>query len=461
MGLINKIFEPVKSFVKKRKNEICLFTTLSLLSLITSCSDTSDGDKKKTTPVNHAPVIEAQADGVINENSEFVRNINIYDADGDETTPYLVDSPVGATLEYNTTAEKWQVKFTPDDSQSNQNHNFTVGADDGQLPAEDESFNVYAVNTTTAKGNVGAFPDGTPLENMKLTMYNATNGTFIAYTGAGGNWQIANLPDGDYDTTIEDDNAVPVYDKYNPQIFQSMKSKEVGGEIVKNARLSKKGIHDFLNDTERYNGDLRKWNVKPKLRIFTKDEYDGNIADGSRMTGLTARITDSDKLSGFFQDTYNLTSGDIEVIESTRAEYFNGYTQEEIDVLEEGYITIRFDDYTIAQGDGGNICYFNADKSIQKAYIYLNTSDIGNPTANADLQELTESVIGSGETNDPSHSDSILYDDGVPGGAETYSQADWETSQRHYNQEYQRQLRNTSDAPVWPDYDPTGSIWNK
>ena len=133
MGLINKIFEPVKSISRKT------VLACSLIPFILAgCGDSGTSDKKDKEPVNNKPNLEAQADGVINENSQFCRDVNGYDLDGDILTYYLIDSPTGTNIDPDT----GEITWTPDDSQSNQWHNFIVGTSDGKL-SDEKSFNVY------------------------------------------------------------------------------------------------------------------------------------------------------------------------------------------------------------------------------------------------------------------------------------------------------------------------------
>ena len=361
MSLVKKLFSPIKNSLKKPVQSLGLATALFLSPFIAGCGD-SGKDDSKTTPVNHAPVIEAQADDNILENSNFYRDIDASDQDNDTLTYYLIDSPDGATIN----SETGEINWVPNDSQSNLSHNFTVGVSDGELSNE-TSFSVYVTNVETASGNIKAYVTETPLVGIRVEFSDWDNPSLPVYTtwtDANGDWQLVDVPDGEYDVMIKDDNIGSEnegirYETYCPRPFQISKQKALEGRLTRNCRLFKKSDRQFINDVGRLNGDMRKWFQKPKFRIYLRESTTGNPVDPAIVQGVKDVIIN--ELSQFCQGSFTFTSEDIEEVDSV-------YAGEQ-----DGYVTIYWNNSTI---QGNNLSHFNGKEIIRSNSCFNTRSKV-------------------------------------------------------------------------------------
>ena len=410
MSLVKKLFSPIKNSLKKPVQSLGLATALFLSPFIAGCGD-SGKDDSKTTPVNHAPVIEAQDNGNVLENSNFYRDIDASDQDNDTLTYYLIDSPDGATIN----SETGEINWVPNDSQSNLSHNFTVGVSDGELSNE-TSFSVYVTNVETASGNIKAYVTETPLVGIRVEFSdwdNPSSPVYTTWTDANGDWQLVDVPDGEYDVRINDDNTGSEnegirYESYRPRPFLISKQKALEGKLTRNCRLFKKSDRQFINDVGRLNGDMRKWFQKPKFRIYLRESTTGNPVDPAIVQGVKDVIIN--ELSQFCQGSFTFTAADIEEVDSV-------YAGEQ-----DGYVTIHWDN-SIGSG-GDNLSYFNG-----KEIIRSNSRFYPLEGKNVWLQELSENMIGSGETNDTNYIDSVFY---ATSSNTSYSQEDLIIARSHY-----------------------------
>ena len=444
MSLVNQLLKPVKA-VKKPIQNLTLATALFLSPFITGCGD-SGSDSNNSTPVNHNPVIEAQANDNVLENSNFYRDVDASDADNDTLTYYLIDSPTGATIDSAT----GEINWTPNDSQSNASHNFTVGVGDGQGGTNEKSFSVYVTNVETANGNIKSYYTDINLQGIRVEFSDWSDSNvpvYTTWTDANGNWQLQDLPDHEYDVMIKDDNTGSEnsgirYETYCPRPFLVSKQKALEGKLTKNCRLFKQSDRQFINDVGRLNGDMRKWLQKPKFRIYLREYLSGNPVDSADITGVKDVIKTN--LSQFCQGSFTFTDADIEEVDST-------YAGEQ-----DGYITVYWNDST---SQGHNISYFNG-KEIIRSNSCFNTS-VGK---NVWLQELSENMIGTGETADTTYINSAFY---ATSSNTSYSQEDLIIGQSHYytfnGEDLSRPAGNEdsffSDAHDW-DRGVTGN-WNE
>ncbi len=454
MGLLNRLYETGR----KTKLALGLAGALALSPLISGCG--SDSGDDSTPKPNEAPVFKTiDFPTTSMENQEYTGIVEVEDAEGDEIT-LTVEGPTGHYVNQIGTNE-YEVKWTPEDFQSDDTHYFQLEISDGYDHNGDEVVNkddanieptnlIYVTNVETALGNIKAFLDDSNLENIRV-QFDSTDRTFTTWTNSNGNWQVEDMPDGTYDTMIKDDNTTPVYDTYIPGSFIVNKTKADESKLEKNCKLLKIEHREFLNDCMRYNGELRRWKNKPLFNIYTIDEYSGTQVDSAKIDEIKDVIIND--MSTFCQDTYDFTESDIELI-----------NEEQPGEYEIGYITIGFDDGTSASGL--NSSQFDSEDYITASSTSFHTT----AERTAQLQELTENLIGSGETNDPAYLDSILYDMFEPSDPEPtatqFSDNDLAISKAVYNQEFQRAHENAClGGEDWNDYDPGWDnnpvIWNE
>ncbi|RLG12323.1 hypothetical protein DRN73_02760, partial [Candidatus Pacearchaeota archaeon] len=323
-------------------------------------------------PSNHSPEFTSTPVTQAVENSVYSYDADANDTDGDTLEYSLAQAPAGMTINSSTGLIQW----TPTDSQSAQNHQVKVQVSDGVNTTE-QDFSVYAVNTETISGYISDAEDLSPLPDIDVTL----TGVSTATTDSGGYWEIQNVQDGDYPVIISDSTGT--YETFKPGFFRVGKLEK----LTQDAIIYKKEDRGFVDSVIRLNGQVRKWLQKPKFKIYRLEYVSGTDVGDAKIQEVKEIILN--ELNVYTSDTYNFTESDIEVINS---QDLGGYLN--------GFIKISFDN-TI--GSGYNGCQFNGNEVISAFAAFNTASDKG-----LKMQEMTETLIGSGETTDSAYSDSIF-----------------------------------------------------
>ncbi|MBD3247522.1 hypothetical protein GF378_02785 [Candidatus Pacearchaeota archaeon] len=452
-------------FSKVRNGLLSLVLSTALMLPFGGCGDSGGDDGNGgpgPEPDNYKPEITATFPGTGMENQEYTGIVELSDAEGDPITFNVVDGPAGYWVNQ-TDTNTYEIKFIPDDSQSATTHHFTLEASDGLDHNDDsvvdssdstiETTNLfYITNVETASGNVSAYGSGNNLASITVSFDNGVDSPYVTQTDSSGNWTQVDLPDEEYNVMIKDENTGSEnggirYETYAPRPFLVNKTKAAENKLEKNCRMFKVADRDFINDVGRNKGEVRKWKSKPKFKIYLRETVSGQRIDDLNASAL-AGVRDCIKteLSQFCQGSYTFTDADIEEVDST----FAGE--------EDGYVTVYWND-SITYGDN----YHNIDSN----YGIINANSRFNPNTDKItwLQELSENMIGGGETNDTTnYSDSAFCD---PASATSYSQEDLVIGESHYltisGKDLSRPAGNTdTGSEGYNDYDGwVSGYWNE
>ncbi|RLG12328.1 hypothetical protein DRN73_02785 [Candidatus Pacearchaeota archaeon] len=358
------LFQRIKKAGESKLGRILLAGTLL----------TGIGCSHDNEPSNHAPEFTSTPVTTAVENSPYNYDADADDVDtGDILTYSLTQSPTGMTINSSTGLIQW----TPTDTQSGVNQNISVKVEDDKGASTTQDYTIDVTNTETISGYVSDAMDGNPLESIDVTV-----GSFTDTTDSGGHWEIQDVPDGDYSAKIKDPTRT--YQTFKPGFFRVGKLEK----LTQDAIIYEQIHRGFVDDTIRFNGRIVKWLTKPKFRIYRLEKQSGLDVGNVKINEIKDII--KTELTQFASDSYDFSDSDIEVIDSIAP---GGEIP--------GYIKIKFDN-SFTPGYNGK--WLNGDE-VTGAIIGLNTSS----GKNWQLQELTASLIGSGETSDANYSDSVLY----------------------------------------------------
>lgn len=344
------------------------------------------------------------------------------------------------------------VQGIPADGDSAQSYNINVEACDIGNNCGAQSYILNVGKVEDLAGKIMSFDTGSGILGIDVSFVSTTTGsTLSATTDSAGNFQLLDVPDDSYETTLKDMSLTPIYETYKPRITEVNKTKTLQNKLTNlNAKLFLTADRGFINDVMRGTGvagqqsgrGLEKWQTyKPIWDVYTTEILNGTRVNQSLIDGVTNTI--KAEMSQFTQDTYNFTDSDINVIESLPT-----LPTPQTD----GHVIVYWDNSGAVSG--GNFSWFNGNEVIS-AYSRFHTA-LGKPTW---LQELGENLIGSGETNNLNYSNSIFYD---PPTATSLSPKDLVVSEAIYNSTYQRLAGNKDyGTPDNHDKDPNGSVWNK
>ena len=283
-------------------------------------------------------------------------------------------------------------------------------------------------------GNIFSMgPSPSLLPDVQVTV-----GSQSTTTDASGYWEITNIPDGTHAVNFKDMSGVPIYETYKTGAKTDKAEEDAGTTTGLETMLWESADMPFVDDTIRSNGEIRKWKVKPKFRIYTVETKNSVPVDPSKITLVKDII--KNELTQFCSDTYNFTDTDIEEIATSRPAI----------PLANGYVEVFWDDN---YGGGWNASYFNGNEITASGARAITSS-----TKSTWLQELTECMIGSGETLDLAYSDSCLYD---PSSVTVYSDDDLKLSQAVYSTNAREAGNQDLGTVENHDVDPAGTIINK
>jgi len=399
-------------------------------------------------PQNNNPTFTSTPPATGTEGTPYNYDADATDIDGDTLTYSLLQAPSFLSINSSTGL----ITGTPADEHSNLNHTIEVKVDDGNGGSATQLYTLNIKNTETVSGNVKAFETNNNLSNTQITLVASDNTTYTATTDQFGNWSIPLVLDKDYETTIKDLNGI--HDTYKPRILRSSKTKNLEGKLTnRDVKLFNIANRDYINDVGRIDplvgADIMKaWcpdtNCTPPIwDIYTTEVKNSTAVSQTLIDGV--KNTLKNKVSQFYQQT--IIDADINVIPSLPP--FdklppNGQPTN-------GHVYIYWDNNVGAV----NREWSNGNKITSGYVIYFTSS--GEPVI---LQELSEVLIGSGETQDANHNNSIFYDG--PPTATVYSSEDLIVSDMHFNPTDKRAIGNR-DWRVTDrrDEDPDGTIWNQ
>ena len=418
MTLFNKI-----RGVRKTLASMLLAGTMA----IAGCGGSGGGGGGGST--NHLPSFTSTPVTTATEESDYTYNVTCTDADGDDLTFSLPTSVPGMSIT-KTGANTATISLNADDTISAATHPITIRVNDGKADV-DQNYNLYVVNVEDIGGFVSDAETGNTIQGIDVTVGSNTSASDVI-----GKWNLNNVPDGDYQVMIKD--PASTYETFKPGFFRVSKTSK----LEQNAALYKQADRGFVNDTIRYNSEVRKWKAKPKAKIFLRYS-DNTPVPGANITAIENIVLN--ELNSFKQDGFTaFTASDIEKPDTAPTVGYDA-----------GYIKVRFDD---SIGSGGlNSSQFTGNE-VTGSYAAFHTT-AGKPVH---LQELTECLIGSGETSDASYSTSVLYDAGAGPTATAYSTKDMILSKLVYNKDLQRIAGNKDEATDDNhDKNPATHQWNQ
>lgn len=345
---------------------------------------------------NTAPVINTSELPEATEKQEYEFDVNASDNESDTLEYSLAQAPTGMTINPSTGRILW----TPYDADSAQTHPVEIQVSDG-ITSTSKSVEVYARNvadlikfTTKSCGSGDSLPGVTVFCGLD----NQT-------TDSLGECTFQDKPDGEYDVIIKDLSGQ--YVTYKPGKLQVTKEREHHGKLDNlEMRLMPEEHYQFIDDCARSPVDnpdkdcIQKWGQKPKYKIYTK-YYPADTPVEQEKINLVRDII-LNRLSGKFYDS----SGNIMIFEESDIE-----SKDEMPYAGQppnGEIKVYWRD---DMSGGGNFTYFDNENRIIGATA-RGPPSFWEPT---EMQELTENMIGSGETEDSNYSDSVLYSPSQPG----------------------------------------------
>jgi len=329
----------------------------------------------------------------VNENSNYVGEINAVDSDGDNMScDFWGQAPVFMNL--SGSMNQINGEFTCSvtgvaiDADAEQNHQATIRIDDGKGGSVDTPINVYVNNTESAHFKIGAYDsdfdssNDLNLDGIRTRIHNDMN-SYECVTNSLAGCTIENVLDGTYNITFKDENGV----------YQTYKT---GGLVVNNAeaqngnldglerRLYEKVDQGFVNDVARGTGvpgklspnGIEKWETyKPVWDIYTVEGIYEIPVDPTKIDMVKDLL--KNEIAEFYQQP--ITDADINVINTKNQASQNGHV---------------------------NI-FWNADLPGGVNREYFNGSDVVSGYASCSLsqwkstwiQELFEVLIGGGESN--------------------------------------------------------------
>jgi len=387
-------------------------------------------------PVNKLPVFTSTPITTATEESPYTYNVTCTDADGDDLTFSLPTAVAGMSIT-KTGANTATISLNADDTISAATHPITVRVNDGKADV-DQNYSLNIVNVEDIGGFISDAETGNSIQSIDVTV-----GSNTASSDVIGKWSLNNVPDGDYQVMIKD--PASTYETFKPGFFRVSKTSK----LEQNAALYRQADRGFVNDTIRSNGEVRKWKAKPKFRIYTKEVQGGGDVAPATVTAIKDAI--KTELNQFNQDGFtDFADPDIEEVA----------TLPTIGV-DNGYIKVYWDNANVGGGNNSEFSDGGSGNEIIGSYVTLNTAT-GKPVH---LQELTECLIGGGETNVAAYSTSVLYD---PVTAILYSNKDLMLSKLVYNKDLQRIAGNKdlvklglSSDPDDRDVNPSTHQWNQ
>lgn len=414
-----------------KKRSLVSILTAGVISVFGAGCGSSDSVVVVENP-NNAPNILTSNLGTAIEGYDINKVITGFDADSDPLTYSIVSGPAGASItpiDSTSTTFNW----TPTHDQADVSQSITIRASDG-ITATDKTYNVTPENRSVIDGMVYEIGTGSspfPLEGITVNV-----GSQSTTTNASGYWEITDLVDGTHSVMFKD--SLGTYETYKAGDLVADKNRET---IGKNSNLEKRlflqADRQFIKDTIRLDGETRKWKTKPKFRIYTvEDEYGGGV--GQPKIDLVKGIIKTE-LSEFGSDTYDFTDLDIERV-NTKVDSSGP--------VEEGYVYVFWDDSIVG---GGNFSWENGNE-ITSSYARADTSRVKTTW----LQELTECLIGTGETLDSNYINSSLHD---PSIANDYSTDDIKLSEAMYHR-FAKRAAGNKDLGTTDNHDvnPSGTV---
>jgi len=229
-------------------------------------------------PQNNNPTITSTPPATGTEGVEYRYLVESNDIDGDPQTCSLPTKPsflsVVASSDPQYTCE---VVGTPQDADSNLNHNVVLRVEDGKGGFAEQAFNPYFFNTEQVSGIVEGILSSTVIGNAEVKVGNTS-----VYTDSNGNYILTGILDGDYLIQINEAN----YFTHNAGILRVNKTKNLEGKLTDiDFKIIPLTFNmDFFNETGRCN---RRTQRIPDSMLSTFQSY----IDINPVTGSGATIT--------------------------------------------------------------------------------------------------------------------------------------------------------------------------
>ncbi len=390
----------------------------------TGCSSDSS-DSKPKPPVNHNPVFTSTPVTAVLEDEVYDYDSDATDSDGDTLTYSFDPSYHPAWMSINSSTG--EITGAPGDPESNQTYTVKIRAEDGKGGYAEQMYDVFVTNQEVFTVEVLNRETGAPISGAEVTLGSNT----ITTDGVGR--CSKKLPDGDYIAMVKDTSAT--CDTYKPGFVRISKTSK----LEQKAKLFPVAHRPAINDTFRLNGENRKWDVKPKGKLFLRYPNNTNVPAAN----ITAAKNNFLELNTFKKDGFtNFTLADIEEVDSAPTAGF-----------ENGYIKIAFDDSMAAEG--GNTSQFSGNK-ITASYVFFKTS-AGKPVH---MAEYTASMLGGAETTRAGYETNVLYS---PVTVTTYGTLDNIISEASYSLDEDARPAGNKDLGSDDNHDvnPSTYQWNQ
>ncbi|HLC87190.1 MAG TPA: hypothetical protein VJH65_02870 [Candidatus Nanoarchaeia archaeon] len=370
--------------------------------------------------INSIPLTQAR------ENSQYNYQISAEDPENDQLNYTLIQAPDFLSID-----SSGLVSGTPLDRHSAQTHPIQIEVTDNINPPATQSFNLAVENVETIGGWVGSMDTGGSLENILVELLNNSR-SYSATTDLQGKWQIKDVLDGDYETTLID--SANTFETYRPRVFRVSKQKAQENKLTKNSKLLLQADREFIRNPTN-EGIIRKWAQKPIWDIYTIEVKDSQPVPQDKID-LVVNLLKND-VSQFYQQA--IIDNDINITS----------TLPTLTIPSNGHVEVYWDNRV---GGGAN-------------NTYLNGNDVISGWARAPsweekilwMQEICEVLIGGFESNlYPS-----VFNDPIDYNIITLQPKDLMLSDIIYGV-YARPAGNTDlGYDNYHDVDPDGSVWNK
>ncbi len=359
-------------YLAKKPLEVILITALSAVPV--ACKNGKD-------PIiipNNPPAITTTAPIDAIENELYTYDVDADDPDLDTLTYSFTQAPVGMTIDADTGVIQW----TPTDDDASLYHNVAIKVDDGK-DFITQSFQIYAKNTSTIQIKVQDIFNDADLAGMKVDL-----GSHTDTTDSNGIAEFFEVVEGLYPVEVRDGTSNENdYFTYKAGQYECRKGNELENTVLKvipttlesgdNKQKVLDHIKNCIRTPSNEDFDIKKWETCPEFRIYLREFSTGNPIDPAKIAIVREIIENEiEKVDPLF------TNPIITEIDTTRP----------IGPLKDNYFDEIWDNSI--PWFGFNINKFDGN-TILGAYAGCKTDQ----QRSTWMQELTECVIGSGESN--------------------------------------------------------------
>jgi len=370
-------------------------TTMSNVGLHNVVANASDGvnttsQSFQINVINDAPTITSTAPLTATENQTYTYDVNATDIENDTITYSLLQGPLDMTIDSNTGVIQW----TPKDADANQDNYVMVEAYDGNK-ADTETWTLNPMNVSDVSGWILECGTGNPLENAEVNL-----GALTTYTDSSGKYTFSDVPDGGHLFVAGRNLNQVTHVMHTQGTLSTTQEREHAGKLINlETRLTPEEHYQFVDECTRNPPDLpsknciQKWKQKPVFDFYTLEYTTGNPVSQDEIDLVKNKI--KNKISGNFYDSsgnlLTFTDSDINIIPTLPP------SGQPLDYHIKIYWNNTYD-------AGGNHSWTDNNEIISAGAF----SNEGLKEARW-FQELIETMIASGETNDINYIDSPLY----------------------------------------------------